>query len=92
LGGTIALQTGSYEEAQRRFNQAVSRQPGGWFSWFGAGLAASQLGQTAVARHDFEVAKSLNSSQQAIQDALAKVDGPAPLTPQQALDELVLAH
>ena len=92
LGGTIALQSGSFEEAQRRFDQAVSRQPGGWFSWFGAGLAASALGERTVAHHDFAVARSLNSSQQVVKDALARVDGPRPLTPQEALDQLVLAH
>jgi hypothetical protein len=92
LAGTIALQSGSYEEAERRFNQAVSRQAGGWFSWFGAGLAASQLGQRDVAHHDFAVARSLTSDQQAVKDALARVDGPNPLTPQQGLDQLVLAH
>jgi O-Antigen ligase len=92
LGGTIALQTGNYQDAERRFGQAVSRQPGGWFSWFGAGLAASALGQRAVAHHDFAVARSLNSSQQAIKDALSRVDGPRPLTPKAAFDELVLAH
>jgi hypothetical protein len=92
LAGTIALQTGSYDEALARFGQAVARQPGGWFSWFGAGLAASQLGERAVARHNFEVAKSLNSSQHVIKDALARVDGPSPMTPQQGFDGLVLAH
>lgn len=92
LGGTIALQSGSYEEALSRFRQGVSRQPGGWFSWFGAGLAASQLGQRAVAHHDFAVARSLTSDQQAVKDALARVDGPNPMTPQQAFDQLVLAH
>ncbi|HET7050193.1 MAG TPA: O-antigen ligase family protein [Solirubrobacteraceae bacterium] len=92
LAGTIALQSGSYEEALGRFGQAVARQPGGWFSWFGAGLAASELGDRAVARHNFEVAKSLNSSQQVIKDALSRVDGPTPMTPQQGLDGLVLAH
>jgi hypothetical protein len=92
LAGTIALQSGSYDEALARFGQAVARQPGGWFSWFGAGLAASQLGERAVARHNFEVAKSLNTSQQVIKDALSRVDGPSPMTPQQGLDELVLAH
>jgi Flp pilus assembly protein TadD len=92
LAGTIALQAGSYDEALARFGQATARQPGGWFSWFGAGLAASQLGERGVARHNFEVAKSLNSSQQVIKDALARVDGPSPLTPQQAFDGLVLAH
>jgi hypothetical protein len=92
LAGTIALQTGSYDEALGRFGQAVARQPGGWFSWFGSGLAASELGERAVARHDFEVAKSLNASQQVIKDALSRVDGPTPMTPQQGLDGLVLAH
>ncbi|MGZ4233425.1 MAG: O-antigen ligase family protein, partial [Solirubrobacteraceae bacterium] len=92
LAGTIALQSGSYDEALARFGQAVARQPGGWFSWFGAGLAASQLGERAVARHDFEVAKSLNTSQQVIEDALSRVDGPTPMTPQQGFDGLVLAH
>jgi Flp pilus assembly protein TadD len=92
LAGTTALQTGSYEEALARFGQATARQPGGWFSWFGAGLAASELGEPAVARHNFEVAKSLNRSQLVIKDALARVDSPTPMTPQQGLDELVLAH
>ena len=92
LAGTIALQSGSYEEALARFGQATARQPDGWFSWFGAGLAASELGEPAVARHNFEVAKSLNSSQQVIKDALSRVDSPTPMTPQQGLDELVLAH
>jgi hypothetical protein len=92
LAGTIALQSGSYQVALARFGQATARQPGGWFSWFGAGLAASELGQPAVARHDFEVAKSLNSSQGVVKDALARVDSPTPMTPQQGLDELVLAH
>jgi hypothetical protein len=92
LAGTIALQSGSYEEALARFGQATARQPDGWFSWFGAGLAASELGEPAVARRNFEVAKSLNSSQQVIKDALSRVDSPTPMTPQQGFDELVLAH
>jgi hypothetical protein len=92
LGGTIALQAGMFSEAQQRFRQATSRQPGGWFSWFGAGLAASSLGQRALARHDLELARSLNASQPAIKDALAKVDSSSPLTPEQAFDELVVAQ
>jgi Flp pilus assembly protein TadD len=92
LGGTIALQAGMFSDAQQRFRQATARQPGGWFSWFGAGLAASSLGQRAAARHAFEVAHSLNASQPAIKDALAKVDSASPLTPQQAFDELVIAQ
>jgi O-Antigen ligase len=92
LGGTIALQAGMFGEAQQRFRQATARQPGGWFSWFGGGLAASSLGQRAAARHDFEVARSLNASQPVIKDAIAKVDSSSPLTPQQAFDELVVAQ
>jgi Flp pilus assembly protein TadD len=90
--GRARARPGSYDEALGRFGQAVARQPGGWFSWFGSGLAASELGERADARHDFEVAKSLNSSQQVIKDALSRVDGPTPMTTQQGLDGLVLAH
>ena len=92
LGGTIALQTGSYEEALARFRQSTARQPRGWFPWFGAGLAASELGEPSVARRYFETARSLNSSQPVIKDALARVDSPTPMTSQQGLDELVVAH
>jgi len=92
IGGTIALQTGRYLEAERRFGQAINRDPGGWFSWFGDGLAASALGDRARARRDYEVAESINSRQPPVRGALARVDSFHPMTPRQALRTLVFAH
>ncbi len=89
LAGTIALQTGLYEVALSRYQQSIDNERGGWFAWFGQGLAASALGERRLARHDFEVALRIENRQPAISDALARVDTPTPLTPQQALSELV---
>ena len=66
LAGTIALQNSEYTVAQQRFRQSIEREPGGWFSWLGAGLAASGLGQTSRAERDFRVALSINRRQPAI--------------------------
>lgn len=92
LGGTIALQDGQYAIAQRRFAQSVAREPGGWFSWFGAGLASSALGSAARAQQDFRVAYSINSKQKAVREALARVRTPHPLTTDQAFRLLILAN
>ena len=92
LGGTIALQTGEYAVAERRFRQAIRREPGGWFSWLGDGLAASERGDRARALHDFEVAASINSLQPALKQALARVYDRQPLTPAEAFQMLVLAQ
>ena len=92
LGGTLALQAGNPLEAQRRFRQAISREPGGWFAWFGAGLAASALGDAAAAQHDFQVAGSIEKQQPAIREALARVDSTRPITPAAALGLLALAQ
>jgi len=92
LAGTIALQIGSYAVAEQRFSRSITREPGGWFAWLGAGLAASELGDRARARHDFEVANSINSRQPAVPAALRRIDSPHPLTPAQALKLLVVAH
>jgi O-Antigen ligase len=91
LGGAIALQSGQFTQAEKRFRQAISREPGGWFSWLGAGLAASALGNAAQARHDFEVAASINSKQPAVTAALRRVDSRNPLTATEAFQMLVLA-
>jgi hypothetical protein len=61
----------------------------GWFAWLGAGLAASALGDRAQARHDFQVAESINSTAPAIRHALARVNGRRPLTPAEAFSLLV---
>jgi hypothetical protein len=92
IAGTIALRNGDYKIAAARFEQAISREPDGWFSWLGAGLAASALGDRTVARHDFAVAARLNSRQPAVVQALARVDTEHPLTPAQALRMLVFTQ
>ncbi len=89
LGGTIALRDGNFTVAQGRFRQAIAREPGGWFAWLGAGLAASALGDRAQARHDFQVAESINSTAPAIRHALARVNGRRPLTAADAFRLLV---
>jgi hypothetical protein len=91
LAGTIALSSGRYATALQRFSQATSREPGGWYGWLGAGLAASALGDRAIARHDFNVAESINRQEPAIHQALARVDTAQPLSPAQALHLLVLS-
>ncbi len=91
LGGSIAMQAGDYAVAEKRFQQAIQREPGGWFSWLGAGLAASRLGQTPVAVRDFRVAYSINNRQPAVQAALTDARSTHPLTYAQMLRLLVLA-
>ncbi len=92
LAGTIALQHGLFTEAQRRFRQAIARQPGGWYAWLGDGLAASALGDSARARHDYAVAASIDKLQPAVKQALARVDTTRPLTPAEAFRLLVLSR
>lgn len=92
LGGTIALQSGDNAVAEQRFRQAISREPGGWFSWLGDGLAASALGDRTRAHHDFEVAASINSVQPAVKQALTDVYSRRPLTPTEAIQMLALAQ
>jgi Flp pilus assembly protein TadD len=92
LGGTIALTSGRLLEAQQRFRQAIARDPGGWYAWLGAGLAASALGDSGQAKHDFSVAASINSRQRAVTEALRRVDTVHPLTPGQALRLLVIVQ
>jgi hypothetical protein len=89
LAGAIALQNGEYVTAEQRFGQSISREPGGWYSWLGQGLAASALGDSALAHQDFETARSINSQQPAVREALARVDTHSPLTPTEASKLLV---
>lgn len=89
LAGTIALETGRYEVARGRFEQVTARDPGGWYGWFGAGLAASALGDRVQARRDFETAASIERTNRAIQAALDRVDTADPLSPVDALHMLV---
>jgi hypothetical protein len=90
LAGVIALQNGDPAEAQRRFRQSIERDPGGWFAWLGAGLAASALGERDRAERDFVTAEGINSRQPATVRALALVRTGHPLTPSEALGLLIL--
>ena len=92
LGGTIALQSGLFLQAERRFRQAISREPGGWFSWLGDGLAASALGDEQRAHHDYAVAASINAHQPAVTQALARVNSLHPLTASEAFRLFVLTQ
>jgi Flp pilus assembly protein TadD len=89
--GWIALVNGDYGVAQSRFRQATAREPGGWFSWLGSGLAASARGDRRQAHHDFEVAYSINTQQPAISQALRRVYTNEPLTSAQA-SKLFIIH
>ncbi len=92
LGGTIALRNGLFNEAEQRFRQAIAREPGGWYAWLGDGLAASALGDSVRAHHDFRVAERIDKDQPAVQQALARVNTTHPLTPAEAFKLLVLSE
>ena len=91
IAGTIALQTGQYAIARERFQQSISREPGGWYAWLGAGLAASALGDRAAARHYLETAASIDSRDAVIRVALDRVDTAHPLSPAEALQMIELS-
>jgi Flp pilus assembly protein TadD len=84
IGGALALQIGDYVTAEQRFGQAITRDPGGWFSWMGDGLAASALGDRTRAHHDYVLATTINSEKYAAENALARVYSGAPMTPAEA--------
>ncbi|MFZ0043554.1 MAG: hypothetical protein WAK93_19755, partial [Solirubrobacteraceae bacterium] len=82
--GALALEIGDYRVAADRFKQSISEEPGAWFSWLGAGLAASALGDRDTAHRDFETARAINSRQEVVQQALDRVYSAHPLTSTQA--------
>ncbi len=90
LAGAIALRNGRWTLALRQFRDSLSAEPGGWFSWLGAGLAASALGEPEQAHRDFVVARRINARQPAVQDALQRVFTKTPLTSDEAFKLLVL--
>ncbi len=92
LGGSIALQNGEYVVAEQRFRQSIAREPGGWFAWLGAGLAASAQGLRQQAHRDFATAYAINSRAPAVRQALDRVNGSHPLTAGEAFKLLVIAH
>jgi hypothetical protein len=92
LAGAIALRLGEDQVAATDFRAAITREPGDWFSWLGAGLAASGLHRQQVAEHDFRVAVSINNRQPAAVDGLRRALGQKPLTPRQAFGMLVVTQ
>jgi hypothetical protein len=90
LAGAIALRNGRWTLALRQFRKSISAEPGGWFSWLGAGLAESALGEPEQARRDFVAAKRINARQPAVQDALQRVFTRTPLSSDEAFKLLVL--
>jgi hypothetical protein len=92
LAGTIALQNDLYAVAEQRFAETITRDPKGWFGWFGAGLAASARHQRRLAGGDLATAAAINDRAPAVLDALHAARGRHPLAPARALAELVVAH
>lgn len=92
LGGTIALQNGAFRTAERSFDQAIAREPGGWFPWLGRGLASSGLGLRASAERDFRVAQRINSRQKVVRIALRRLGTAHPLTVGEAFRLITLAQ
>ncbi len=90
LAGAIALRNGRWTLALRQFRKSISAEPGGWFSWLGAGLAQSALGEPEQAHQDFLAARRINARQPAVQDALQRVFTKTPLTSDEAFKLLVL--
>jgi len=92
LAGAIALQAGEDAAALGRFRQAIAREPGGWFSWLGAGLAASGVGDRRAARRYFTRAYAINPLQPADKAAIRRVDSAHPLTWAQAQELFIVVH
>ena len=80
LAGAIALRNGRWTLAVRQFRESIKAEPGGWFSWLGAGLAESALGEPEQAHRDFVMARRINARQPAVQAALQRVFTKTPLT------------
>lgn len=88
MAGVVALQAGEPGVAQQRFARSISREPGGWFAWLGAGLAASEQGHVALAREYFARAHAIDDTRPVIALALARVGSRHPLTTSQAIGQL----
>jgi Flp pilus assembly protein TadD len=91
LAGTVALRSGNLTEADHRFHQAIDRDPGTWFPWFGDGLVASALGDSERAKQDYARAHAINTRSDAVSTALARVQTNHPLSPAAGLGMLTLA-
>ncbi len=90
LAGAIALRNGRWTLALEQFEKSIKAEPGGYFSWLGAGLAESALGEPEQAHRYFVEANRINARQPAVKDALQRVYSKKPLTSDEAFKLLVL--
>ena len=88
--GGRALRIGPDVYAEQRFSSAITREPGEWVAWLGAGLAASARGDRSRARYDLLVSHSIDPLQPVTRQALGRLRSRTPLTPTAALHELAL--
>jgi tetratricopeptide (TPR) repeat protein len=88
VAGVIALELGRSRIARQRFSQALERDGGDWFAYFGRGLALSALDEGAQARLQYERARSLDPAEPLVREALARVGGRNPLTAKEAFGSL----
>lgn len=87
--GEIAIDANADSQAETWFAEAVKRDSGAWFGWYGEGLAASALGDRSRAYVLLKKAHSINSKQAIIGEALARVYSRRPVTPKQGLNGIV---
>ena len=88
VAGAVALRNGRTALAVNSFEQSVHREPDAWLSWLGAGLGESALDHRSRARADFIRARAIDRYQPVVTLALRRLDGPHPLTSEQAFNML----
>jgi hypothetical protein len=88
FGGVIALELGRPDDARRRFGEAIARDGGNWFAYFGRGLAETALHQRAAARADYIHARALDPGEPLLRAALDRLDGRRPLNAAEAFRSL----
>ncbi len=88
VAGVIALELRASRVARERFSRALERDGEDWFAWFGRGLASSALGDRRRARADLRRARALDPAEPLVREALARLNGPDPLTAEEAFNRL----
>ncbi|HST42434.1 MAG TPA: tetratricopeptide repeat protein, partial [Conexibacter sp.] len=86
--GVIELELGRPRAARARFDEAIARDPGDWFSHFGRALAETALGDRAAARDDLTRARALSPAEPLVGEALTRLDGGDPLSYTEAFTRL----
>jgi len=88
VAGVIALELKRSRTAERNFSQALGRDRGDWFAWFGRGLAHSALGDLTPARQDYRRARKLDPAEPLVREALGRLNGHDRMTAQEAFARL----